>query len=266
MGEQNAKRSLHLRLETRQHERLQELASQNGTPITELVRELLERALEQDTSIEILTRTQAIATCLGVLEQRLGSALPALHDRLRTLEQLVCGVDANAARRREHDHARQNFLWASSRQGIWELQQLSCHLLEYAMASHGYSREVSSKLHADCQDTGNVGFTKYRNTAEARCAELESGAPPVLHPPPAIAAEIVAALRSLDEGLETAGSGPRDGSTNLANTFAEVSQPSLFDGSRSKGMANPTDGLEPDETANGARPNGAANGGGEAVP
>ena len=119
------------------------------------------------------------------MEQSTASALPTLHQRLGGIEQLICSADANAASRYALDFARHYNLFKSTRYGIWELQTIIVHVLEYAMLTHGNSREVAYKFHADCQDASSRGFKRFRATVEQDIAAIDAGAPAPLQPPPA---------------------------------------------------------------------------------
>ena len=69
MGEPSGKRSLHLRLEARLHDELQQLAGEAGRGIADLVRDLLERALRDRTHLDILNYAKATARKLDQLAQ-----------------------------------------------------------------------------------------------------------------------------------------------------------------------------------------------------
>ena len=185
MGEPSGKRSLHLRLEARLYDQLQQLAGEAGSSIADLVRELLERALRDRTHLDILTDVKATGQKLDRLAQAQAGALTTLQQRLGTIEQLICSADANAASRYTLDFARHYDLFKSTRYGIWELQTIIVHVLEYAMATHGNSREVAYKFHADCQDASSRGFKRFRATVEQDIAAIDAGAPAPLQPPPA---------------------------------------------------------------------------------
>ena len=53
------------------------------------------------------------------------------------------------------------------------------------MLTHGNSREVAYKFHADCQDASSQGFKRFRATVEQDIAAIDAGAPAPLQPPPA---------------------------------------------------------------------------------
>jgi len=128
---------------------------------------------------------EAMSKRLGRMEQTQASALAALHQRLGGIEQLICSADANAARRYALDFARHHNLFESTRYGIWELQTIIVHVLEYAMLTHGNSREVAYKFHADCQDASSKGFERFEATVTQDIAAIDAGAPAPLQPPPA---------------------------------------------------------------------------------
>ena len=257
----SSKQSVYVRFEKETHERLQKLSQQSGDSTTKLVRMLVERALEQDMSVEILARTQAIAGRLGALEHRLGKALPTLHERLGALEQLVCTADANAARRSELDHAKQRNFWCSSRYGIWELQTVIVHVLEYALLTDGHSREVSRKLHADCQDASSVSFKEFLATIDAECAEIDAGAPAAIQPPPAVQLEPVTSdppgADELTSWLAAIGGDEPKALAALRRLLTEPASPMAPQPWSSPGKGQPDEAVGPDqpglfETTNGA--------------
>ena len=182
---ENSKRPVTVRFDKEVHARLQQMSQDSGESITELVRNLVERALEKNTHTELLVQTQALARRVAQIEQMLGHALPTLHQRLGGIEQLICSADANAAQRDALDFARHFNLFSSTRYGIWELQTIIVHVLEYAMLTHGNSREVAYKFHADCQDASSKGFERFEATVTQDIAAIDAGAPAPLQPPPA---------------------------------------------------------------------------------
>ena len=91
----------------------------------------------------------------------------------------------------ELDHAKQRNFWCSTRYGIWELQTVIVHVLEYALLTDGHSREVSRKLHAACQDASTVQFKEFLATVDVECGEIDAGAPAAIQPPPAAQLEPV---------------------------------------------------------------------------
>ena len=185
MGEPSGKRSLHLRLEARLHDELQQLAGEAGRGIADLVRDLLERALRDRTHLDILSCAKTTERKLDTLAQAQARTLQMLHQRLVGIEQLICSADANAAQRDALDFTRHYELFKSTRYGIWELQTVSVHVLEYAMLTHGNSREVAYKFHADCQDASSKGFERFEATVTQDIAAIDAGAPAPLQPPPA---------------------------------------------------------------------------------
>ena len=128
---------------------------------------------------------EALDRRVAQVERMLGQACRRLHQRLGGIEQLICSADANAASRYALDFARHYDLFKSTRYGIWELQTIIVHVLEYAMLTHGNSREVAYKFHADCQDASSKGFKRFRATVEQDIAAIDAGAPAPLQPPPA---------------------------------------------------------------------------------
>ena len=175
---------LGLRLDPASTERLEALSRKTGTPITTLGRELLQAALKDDANTDLVTLVEAMRKRLVSMEQAQANGLAALHQRLVGIEQLICSADANAAQRDALDFARHYDLFKSTRYGIWELQTVSVHVLEYAMLTHGNSREVAYKFHADCQDASSRGFKRFRATVEEDIAAIDAGAPAPLQPPP----------------------------------------------------------------------------------
>ena len=185
MGEPSGKRSLHLRLDAKLYDELQQLAGEAGSGTADLVRDLLERALRDRTHLDILNYAKATGRKLDQLVQTQANGLAALHQRLVGIEQLICSADANAAQRDALDFARHFNLFSSTRYGIWELQTIIVHVLEYAMLTHGNSREVAYKFHADCQDASSKGFERFEATVTQDIAAIDAGAPAPLQPPPA---------------------------------------------------------------------------------
>ena len=185
MGEPSGKRSLHLRLDARLYDELQQLAGEAGSAIADLVRDLLERALRDRTHLDILDNAKATGASSTSWRRHKPMHWPTLHQRLGGIEQLICSADANAAQRYALDFARHYNLFKSTRYGIWELQTIIVHVLEYAMLTHGNSREVAYKFHADCQDASSKGFKRFRATVEQDIAAIDAGAPAPLQPPPA---------------------------------------------------------------------------------
>ena len=184
---ENSKRSVTVRLDKEVHDQLQQLSQDSGESITELVRDLVERALKDDTHTGARScRRRPLRTTRCAASSRC-SAMPCrhLHQRLVGIEQLICSADANAAQRYALDFARHYNLFSSTRYGIWELQTIIVHVLEYAMLTHGNSREVAYKFHADCQDASSKGFERFEATVTQDIAAIDAGAPAPLQPPPA---------------------------------------------------------------------------------
>ena len=180
----NKRAQLGLRLDPASRERLEALSRRTGTPITTLGRELLQAALKDDANTDLVKLVEAMRKRLVSMEQAQANGLAALHQRLVGIEQLICSADANAAQRDALDFARHYDLFKSTRYGIWELQTIIVHVLEYAMLTHGNSREVAYKFHADCQDASSRGFKRFRATVEQDIAAIDAGAPAPLQPPP----------------------------------------------------------------------------------
>ena len=222
-------------------------------------------------------------------------ALPALHERLGSLEQLVCAADGNAARRGEIAWTKQRHLFTNSRYATWELQEVIRHVLEYVFLLHGYSSKASVKFHADCHDRCVAEFIEYMPDVDKFCGGIDAGAPATLQPPPAPAAaskaeialgelreiaaayrrgdlDIVAEFRAIEEGLKTADLGPLDRVRRLLQqsessdtNLPEPDQPGLFDTANTGQVPRPSDGNGAAGNAGGNRPNGAGHGGDEVV-
>ena len=181
---ENSRRSVTVRFEKEVHDRLQALSQTSGENVTELVRNLVERALRQDSSIELLARSQAIADQLDRLEHNVATHLPALHQRLGTLEQLVCAVDANAIRRAPVEHMKLRHLWRNTRYALFELQGICCHLLQQTMHTNGHKlAEIEARYAQFLQEAENV-MVEFVPEIRALMAQLDADAPPPLQPPP----------------------------------------------------------------------------------
>jgi len=118
----NRRQQLGLRLDPATMERLEALSHKTGTPITTLGREILQSALRDDSQAEQTALLETAITQLDRLEHNVATHLPALHQRLGRLEQLVCAVDANAARRAPVEHMKLRHLWRNQRYALFELQ------------------------------------------------------------------------------------------------------------------------------------------------
>ena len=206
---------LGLRLDPASTERLEALSRKTGTPITTLGRELLQAALKDDANTDLVTLVEAMRKRLTRMEQAQADALTALHQRLAGIEQLICSADANAAQRYALDFTRHYELFKSTRYGIWELQTVSVHVLEYAMLTHGNSREVAYKFHADCQDASSRGFKRFRATVEEDIAAIDAGAPAPLQPPPAPELAFARPSELPDDAENTAEAGEEEPESDL---------------------------------------------------
>ena len=294
MGEPSGKRSLHLRLEAKQHDQLQQLATENGSSITDLVRELLERALGDQTHLALLAHTKATEQKIGSLQQTIATMLPALHQRMGTLERLVCTADANAVRRSQLDHAKRRRLYRPLRYALWELQQIALHLLQQSMHTNGHTHEQFLARHTDCEEISERDVTTFMVKMDKACAEIDAGAPAPLQPPPAPALEIdpatthrqpddwldnwVAAIRRGDPdaipvdrvvnaALSTVDFGPLDrarAQLEAVNRQLEAKpgedQPGLFDAASEAHPTPVADQTEASTAASPALPNGTVNG------
>ena len=243
MAEIGSKRSLHLRLDARLHDQLQQLASENGSSIPDLTRELLERAFNDRTHLKLLTQSKRTTEQLDRLEHNVATHLPALHQRLGALEQLVCAVDANAIRRAPVEHMKLRHLWRNQRYALFELQRMAIQLLQQTMHTNGHKLAEIEALIDQCQEGAESQMVAFVPKIQAIMAQLDADAPPPLQPPPP--PELPPNLRppaapgTGGEETATAADIPADGQE----------QPSLFAGH----------GTAP------AAPNGADNGIGEAV-
>ena len=181
---ENTKRSVTVRFERDVHERLQALSQTSGENLTELVRNLVERALNRDLSTELMARSHALAAQLDRLEHNVATHLPALHQRLGTLEQLVCAVDANAIRRAPVEHMKLRHLWRNTRYALFELQGICCHLLQQTMHTNGHKlAEIEARYAQFLQEAENV-MAEFVPEIRALMAQLDADAPPPLQPPP----------------------------------------------------------------------------------
>lgn len=181
---ENSRRSVTVRFEKDVHERLQALSQTSGENVTELVRNLVERALNRDLSTELLARSHALAAQLDRLEHNVATHLPSLHQRLGTLEQLVCAVDANAIRRAPVEHMKLRHLWRNTRYALFELQGICCHLLQQTMHTNGHKlAEIEARYAQFLQEAENV-MVEFVPEIRALMAQLDADAPPPLQPPP----------------------------------------------------------------------------------
>ena len=182
MAEVGSKRSLHLRLDARLHDQLQQLASENGSSIPDLTRELLERAFNDRTHLKLLAQSKRTTEQLERLEHNVAQILPSLHQRLGTLEQLVCAVDANAIRRAPVEHMKLRHLWRNTRYALFELQGICCHLLQQTMHTNGHKlAEIEARYAQFLQEAENV-MVEFVPEIRALMAQLDADAPPPLQP------------------------------------------------------------------------------------
>ncbi|MFZ1425432.1 MAG: hypothetical protein WAS21_01530, partial [Geminicoccaceae bacterium] len=106
-------------------------------------------------------------------------------------------------------------LFKSTRYGIWELQTIIVHVLEYAMLTHGNSREVAYKFHADCQDASSRGFKRFRATVEEDIAAIDAGVPAPLQPPPTPELAFALPLELPDDAENTLEAGDEEPESSL---------------------------------------------------
>ena len=250
----NRRQQLGLRLDPATMERLEALSRKTGTPITTLGREILQSALRDDSQAEQTALLEIAITQLERLEHNVATLLPALHQRLGTLEQLVCAVDANAARRAPVEHMKLRHLWRNQRYALFELQGICCHLLQQTMHTNGHKlAEIEARYAQFLQEAENAIVAFVPKIREIM-AQLDADAPPPLQPPsppelpPILRAP--AAPRTGEDETPTAANIPAGESAHDAAAKAGQpgeEQPGLFTGN----------GTAP------AAANGAGNGSGE---
>ena len=180
----NRRQQLGLRLDPATMERLEALSRKTGTPITTLGREILQSALRDDSQAEQTALLETTITQLERLEHNVAQILPALHQRLGTLEQLVCAVDANAIRRAPVEHMKLRHLWRNTRYALFELQGICCHLLQQTMHTNGHKlAEIEARYAQFLQEAENV-MAEFVPEIRTLMAQLDADAPPPLQPPP----------------------------------------------------------------------------------
>ena len=180
----NRRQQLGLRLDPATMERLEALSHKTGTPITTLGREILQSALRDDSQAEQTALLEIAITQLERLEHNVATLLPALHQRLGTLEQLVCAVDANAVRRAPVEHMKLRHLWRNQRYALFELQGICCHLLQQTMHTNGHKlAEIEARYAQFLQEAENV-MAEFVPEIRTLMAQLDADAPPPLQPPP----------------------------------------------------------------------------------
>ena len=251
---ENSRRSVTVRFEKEVHDRLQALSQTSGENVTELVRNLVERALRQDTSTELLARSQALADQLDRLEHNIATHLPALHRRLGALEQLVCAVDANAIRRAPVEHMKLRHLWRNQRYALFELQRMAIQVLQQTMHTNGHKLAEIEALIDKCQAGAESDMVALVPKIREIMAQLDADAPPPLQPPPPPELPPIlrapAAPRTGEDEVPTAANIPAAAAAHDAAAKAGQpgeEQPGLFTGN----------GTAP------AAANGAGNGSGE---
>ena len=180
----NRRQQLGLRLDPATMERLEALSRKTGTPITTLGREILQNALKDDSQAEQATMLETAITRLDRLEHNVVQILPSLHQRLGTLEQLVCAVDANAVRRAPVEHIKLRHLWRNTRYALFEVQAICCHLLQHTMHTNGHKlAEIEARIDR-CQEDAESQMVEFVPKIRALMAQLDADAPPPLQPPP----------------------------------------------------------------------------------
>lgn len=184
MAEAGSKRSLHLRLDARLHDQLQQLASESGSSVPDLTRELLERAFNDRTHLELLAQSKRTTEQLDRLEHNIATHLRALHQRLGTLERLVCAVDANAVRRAPVEHMKLRHLWRNQRYALFELQGIASQLLQQTMHTNGHKLAEIEARHAELREGAENAIVALVVKIREIMAQLDTDAPPPLQPPP----------------------------------------------------------------------------------
>jgi len=180
----NRRQQLGLRLDPATMERLEALSRKTGTPITTLGREILQNALRDDSQAEQATMLETAITRLERLEHNVAQILPSLHQRLGTLEQLVCAVDANAVRRAPVEHMKLRHLWRNQRYALFELQGICCHLLQQTMHTNGHKLAEIEARYAQFLQEAESAIVAFVPKIRALMAQLDADAPPPLQPPP----------------------------------------------------------------------------------
>ena len=180
----NRRQQLGLRLDPATMERLEALSRKTGTPITTLGREILQSALRDDSQAEQTALLETTITQLERLEHNVAQILPALHQRLGTLEQLVCAVDANAIRRAPVEHMKLRHLWRNTRYALFELQRLANQVLQQTMHTNGHKLAEIEALIDRCQEGAESQMVEFVPKIRALMAQLDADAPPPLQPPP----------------------------------------------------------------------------------
>ena len=203
-----------------------------------------------------MARSQAHAAQLDRLEHNVATHLPALHQRLGTLEQLVCAVDANAIRRAPVEHMKLRHLWRNTRYALFEVQSIANQVLQQTMHTNGHKLAEIEALIDRCQDGAESQMVEFVPEIRELMAKLDTDAPPPLQPPPP--AELPPILQppaapSIGEDERpTLANIPADGPAHGTAAKAGQSEeelPGLFEGN----------GGSP------AAPNGAGNGSAEAA-
>ena len=180
----NRRQQLGLRLDPATMERLEALSRKTGTPITTLGREILQSALRDDSQAEQTALLETTITQLERLEHNVAQILPALHQRLGTLEQLVCAVDANAIRRAPVEHMKLRHLWRNTRYALFELQRLANQVLQQTMHTNGHKLAEIEALIDRCQEGAESQMVAFVPKIREIMAQLDADAPPPLQPPP----------------------------------------------------------------------------------
>jgi hypothetical protein len=153
--------------------------------------------------------------------------LPALHQRLGTLEQLVCAVDANAIRRAAVEHMKLRHLWRKNRYALFELQLLANQVLLQTMLTNGHKlAEIEARIDR-CQERAETQMLEFVPEIRALMAELDADAPPPLQPPlPAALPPILrppTGTSTREDEAPTAASIPADGPA--PDAVAKAAQP-----------------------------------------
>ena len=241
----NRRQQLGLRLDPATMERLEALSRKTGTPITTLGREILQSALRDDSQAEQTALLETTITQLERLEHNVAQILPALHQRLGTLEQLVCAVDANAIRRAPVEHMKLRHLWRNTRYALFELQRLANQVLQQTMHTNGHKLAEIEALIDRCQEGAESQMVAFVPKIREIMAQLDADAPPPLQPPPPPELPPILlpprAPSTGDDEAPTAANIPADGPAQDAAAQAgqpAEEQPGLFAGHSAPPAAN----------------------------
>ena len=218
-----------IRFEQATYERLQQLSQDTNENVTEIIRRLISRALDDGGSIELVAHLGAISNRLTAIDRQLSPALPvlaALQGRLDRLEELLCTVDRNAIGRRAIDQAITWKQWSRIVREILAIREGLFATFETAQAQQGRDRQFCQDFFAELTAGAEALFKPYRTKLQGDCAELEENAPPVLRSKPPSRED----QRALDKLLATSAATMRGEPEPLDGTGErQIDQPELFD-------------------------------------